>query len=210
MKTLYLDTSSNYLFTGISNNRKVIEERKLKLDKGLSSFALPEIEKMLLKCNLDPNDIDKIIVVNGPGSFTGIRIGVTIAKIYAWSLKKNITTISSLEAMKTSASNEYDYIVPMIDARRNYVFGGIYDRDGNTILPGQYVKKDVLESAMESLNGKIAVITNDNIDTNYDKIVYNPNIEKIIESYEDKQPINPHAVEPNYLKLTEAEEKKND
>lgn len=210
MKTLYLDTSSNYLFTGVSDSKKIIEETKIKLDKGLSSFALPEIKKMLSKCNLAPNDIDKIIVVNGPGSFTGIRIGVTIAKIYAWSLKKDITTISSLEAMKMSASNEYDYIVPMIDARRNYVFGGIYDRDGNTILSGQYVKKDVLESAMESLTGKVVVITNDNINTSYDKTEYNPNIEKIIESYEDKQSINPHAVEPNYLKLTEAEEKKND
>ena len=140
MKTFYLDTSSSYLFAGISVDKKIKNEVKLKLDKELSSFTLPEIKKIFDESKINPKEIDKIIVVNGPGSFTGIRIGVTIAKTYAWSLQKEIATISSLEAMATRKEDTYEYLVPMIDARRGYVYGAIYRKDGTPILKEQYIK----------------------------------------------------------------------
>jgi tRNA threonylcarbamoyladenosine biosynthesis protein TsaB len=126
MKYLYIDTSSSYLYTSIVENDKVISEIREEDGQTLSKVALPRIVSMFEENNLKPIDIDRIIVVNGPGSFTGIRIGLTIAKIYAWSLDIPITTILSLEAMAVS-SNKDKVHVPIIDARRGYVFTAIYD-----------------------------------------------------------------------------------
>ena len=99
MRYLYIDTSSSFLYTAILEDEKVLSEIKEEYEQSLSKMALPRIVSMFEENNLRPDDIDKIIVVNGPGSFTGIRIGLTIAKVYAWSLNIPITTILSLEAM---------------------------------------------------------------------------------------------------------------
>lgn len=210
MRVLYLDTSSSYLYIGIAENECLLGQIKEKLDKELSSFTLPKIEELFSSCNLKPNDIDKILVVNGPGSFTGVRIGVTIAKIYAWTLKKEIAVVSSLEAMASSTSEDYAYVVPMIDARRGYVYGAIYKADGTPILKDGYIKKETLEVAMDDLPGTSIVVTNDEIELHHEKIKYDPDILKIMTRFENKEAINPHAVEPEYLKRTEAEEKKDE
>lgn len=208
MITLYIDTTTSYLYTGITKDGVLLNEIKETYGKDLSVVALKNISEMLRKNGLTPNDIDKIIVVNGPGSFTGIRIGVTIAKTFAYSLKKEITTISSLEAMAVSSESNAKYIVPIIDARRGFVYAGIYDKAGNTILKNQYIKLDTLLLACDNLIGDYAFIGN-NAKLDFEQEEYNPNIEKIINSFVDKESINPHAVNPIYLKLTEAEENLN-
>lgn len=207
MRILYLDTSSSYLYAGIVSNDILIEDVKVKLDKELSIFTLPKIVEMLEKHNLKPNDIDKIIVVNGPGSFTGIRIGITIAKTLAWTLKKEIVTISSLEAMALS-KEDYSYIVPAINARRGYVFAGVYDQNRQVVIENQHILGKELQKELNKLESDYVIVTNDEVDLEGKKILYNPDILKIVQTYQNKQGINPHAIEPNYLKLTEAEESK--
>ncbi len=208
MKLLYIDTTTNHLYAALWENETVTGEINLQLDKDLSVFTLPKIKDLLDQHGLTPNEIDKILVVNGPGSFTGIRIGVTIAKTMAYSLKKEITTISSLEAMALSSKVESDYKIPIIDARRGYVYAGIFDKENHEVLKQQYVSLVALKCTMENLPGTISVITNDDIDIE-NKETYTPNFEKIISVGKDKEAINPHAVNPAYLKLTEAEEKQN-
>ena len=127
MKILYIDTTTSYLYTGLVIDGKLKSEIKEDFGKDLSSKALSKISEMLTNNHLEPVDIDKIMVVNGPGSFTGIRVGVTIAKTYAYSLNKDIVTVSSLEAMAVSSKGETSFKVPLIDARRNYVYAAIFD-----------------------------------------------------------------------------------
>jgi tRNA threonylcarbamoyl adenosine modification protein YeaZ len=205
MRILYIDTSSSYLYTAIVDNNKVLGEIKEEFGQSLSEVALPRIVSMFEDNKLNPKDIDKIIVVNGPGSFTGIRIGITIAKVYAWSLNIPITTIYSLEAMAISSDKE-TYHVPLINARRGYVYTAIYDKDYNEVLkPGHILLTDLQEKLKEISDYEF--ISNDEFD-DLKLESYSPNFEKIVEYFKDKEPINPHAVNPEYLKLTEAEESK--
>lgn len=206
MRILYIDTSSSYLYAGIAEDNVLLSQVKKEFGTSLSEEALPEIVALFTQNNLTAKDIDKIIVVNGPGSFTGIRIGITIAKVYAWSLNIPITTITSLEAMMLS-SNKNKIKVPMIDARRKYVFSAIYDENNQVILKPQHIKMDDLNKELEKLSD-YTIITKDELEDYNNKEDYNPDILKIITYYKDKESINPHGVNPDYLKLTEAEESK--
>ena len=208
MRYLYIDISSSYLYTAIVENNKLISEIKEEFGQSLSEVALPKIASMFEKTNLEAKDIDKIIVVDGPGSFTGIRIGITIAKVYSWSLNIPITTITSLEAMSLS-SETAKYHVPAIDARRGYVFAAIYDKNNRQILKPQHIKIEDLKQEMSSLDDYVVITNDEYLDEDFDNIEgYNPNLLKIVNYYKDKEPINPHAINPDYLKLTEAEESK--
>lgn len=202
MRILYIDTSSSYLYTGIVCDGKLISEVQENLQLDLSKLTLPKIAEMFSENNLKPNDIDKIIVVNGPGSFTGIRVGLTIAKVYAWSLNIPIIPITSLEAMACSCEEDR-MLVPIIDARRGYVYGAIY-KDDEEILKPQHIK---LETLMEYLkDNNYVFITKDDITLDGDKCSYKPDILKIVNKFCQKKALNPHGVNPEYLKLTEAEE----
>lgn len=205
MRILYIDTTTSYLYTGIVEDGILLAEIKEDCNRDLSKCALDRISKMINSLSLKPADIDKIIVVNGPGSFTGIRIGVTIAKTFAYSLNKEITTISSLEAMALSSKANTKYIVPIIDARRGNVYGAIYDNLGNIILKDQHVSLNLLFAACENLIDDYVIIGSYEDLTTED---YDPDILKIVNTFKNKESINPHAVNPIYLKQTEAEENK--
>ncbi len=206
MICFYIDTTSNYLYTGLSKDNLLLIERKLNFAHDLSTFALDEVRKMFLEVKIEPKDVDKIIVVNGPGSFTGIRIGVTIAKIYAYLLKKEIITISSLEAMNVS-SKDNKLHVPIINARRGYVYGAIYDGD-RTVLMEQYITLEKLKLILIGQKKDYVFISNDKFD-DFGCQEYDPDILKIINTFKDRGGTDPHFVNPVYLKLTEAEENKN-
>lgn len=206
MRYLYIDTSSSYLYTAIVENGKLLSEIKEDFGQSLSEVALPKIASMFEKTNLEAKDINKIIVVDGPGSFTGIRIGITIAKVYAWSLNIPITTITSLEAMSLSSEEEKIH-VPMINARRGYVYTAIYDKDYNELLKPQHIKLEELQEKLETMD-EYEYISNDKFDGINNIKEYNPNLEKVVNYFKDKDSVNPHAVNPEYLKLTAAEESK--
>ena len=204
MRVLYIDTSSDYLYSGIVVDDKLVSSIKKKYEKDLSKEALPKIIELFDEANITPKDLDKIIVVNGPGSFTGIRIGITIAKTIAWTLNINITPISGLTAMAIS-SNTNTYKMPLIDARRGYVYGAIYDKDNNKVIEDSHIELKELLDKSKDLD--IEVITNNDLEINIKKESYDPDILKIVKHFETSDGINPHLVNPIYLKKTEAEEK---
>lgn len=204
MTVLYIDTSSSYLYTGIVKDSKLISFVKKEFGHQLSSEALPNIASMFTTSGILPKDIDKIIVVNGPGSFTGIRVGLTIAKVYAWSFKIPITCITSLEVMALSFANKNNTLVPIIDARRGFVYAAIFDSSLKILMEPKHI---LLKDLYQKLPKNYIFITNDSIDLTGKKCSYNPDILKIVNQYVEKNNIDPHFVNPNYLKLTEAEER---
>lgn len=199
MISLFIDTSISFPTISLVRDGDVLFNYHEEIKSDMSSKILPIIENGLNNNNISIKSIDKIFVVNGPGSFTGVRIGVTIAKTIAWALNKDLIPISSIEYMATTNSNK-KYLIPMIDARRGNVFSGIYDSNLNCI------QNDSLISIEELLQGKDSnyeLLSYDNIK---DTIKPNPNILKIINKHINDKGINPHQLKPNYLKLTEAEE----
>ena len=207
MISLFIDTSTTTAVVALYNNEKSISIIKEENMKDISSHIMPMIDNLFNNNNLRINQVDKIFVVNGPGSFTGLRIGVTIAKTLAWSLNIPVVPISSLEVLATT-SFESDYIIPYIDARRDFAFAAIYDTENSEfVMTEKYISRATLEVIMENLPGEITYISNDPINTDYNIIGYNPNILNIVLKNYERPSVNPHAIDANYLKLTEAEEK---
>lgn len=192
MKYLFIDTATSNLIVSIIKDMEMIYCFNEEV-KESSSKIMAVVDEAFNKTNIKPTDIDKIFVVNGPGSFTGIRVGLTLAKVMAWSLNIPLIPLSKLELLATiSNSNK---IMPMIDARRGYVYGGVYDNNLNVIYNDTHIlKEELLNKATD-----YEIVTEGLVD-----------IIKIIKKHENDKPVNPHTLKPNYLKLTEAEEKLND
>lgn len=206
MISLFLNTSSPYLHVALLKDNKLLKEKNEYLAKDLSSMALPTIKEVIEECNFKPNDIDNIVCVEGPGSFTGLRVGVTISKIYAWSLNKKLYSVSSLFVMATSIKDS-DYIIPLIDARRNFCYAGIYDKNYKPILKDCYIGINKLKELANDLEGKVSFVSLDSFD-DINVIEFKPNIENTFKHIILKEE-DPFTFVPNYLKRTEAEENLN-
>lgn len=203
MITLFIDTSTNTLNVALIKDDIVLESSTLSSSEH-SKYTMPEIERLFKKNNINPKSVNKIMVTNGPGSFTGIRIGVTIAKTYAWACNINVIPISTLKAYALSCDN-YNYYIPAIDARRGYVYAGIYNDKYDELLNDSYISIEDLKEKTQNLTN-IIYISHDNIN-GIEVSDFKLNIQKIYNYYKNEQGINPHALMPNYLKKTEAEEK---
>lgn len=199
MISLFIDTSVFIPTISIVKDDKILFEYHEEIKNDMSSKILPIIDNALENTNLQLNSIDKIFVVNGPGSFTGVRIGVTIAKTLGWALKKDIITLSSLEFI-ASTNTDKKYLIPMIDARRGNVFGGIYDYDLNCIKNDSLIP---INDILNELNDSYEIVSYDSIK---EAILPKPDVVKIINKHKNDACVNAHELKPNYLKLTEAEE----
>lgn len=208
MITLFIDTCTSVLTIALIKDNTLLYNSSLSSNEH-SKYAMIEIEKALNIANITSKEVNKIVVTNGPGSFTGIRIGVTIAKTFAWCEKINVCALSTLKAFAIS-SNYDGYCVPLIDARRNYVFSGIYNDKYTEVFDDSYIKLDeIIEKSNKFTN--ILFVTNDCLDL-YSK--YNLNIQsvvidplKICNYLQNDIGISPIEVLPIYLKKTEAEER---
>lgn len=201
MISLFIDTCDTEYIVSIIKDNETLFFFKSENSKDLSTKLLKKIDEAFHNINLSIQDVDKIFVTNGPGSFTGIRVGVTVAKTLAYSLNKDIYTVSRLECMASTKCNT-DIIVPYIDARRDYVFAGIYDQNLNCLMEDNYLPKERLLEKIK--DKKVTFISCQNLIDG--SVPPNVDVVKILEHHKSDSKINPHSVKPNYLKKTEAEE----
>ena len=201
MISLFVDTSYKSMYVALIKDKSVLEHIHLMAEANFSEILLPSIASILEKNKINVNDIEKIYATIGPGSFTGIRIGLTVCKVLAWTLGKGVIPISSLEFMATTQTDT-DYKIPVIDARHDKVFGSVYDKDMNVVIADDYTSLDDLT---RSLNGSYTYISYDDFGLD-NTIKPDYDVMKIIEKHQNDNEINCHAIKPNYLKKTEAEE----
>ena len=206
MITLFIDTSTDTLSVAVFKDNILLSGDCI-LSKDHSTNSLLKIQELFEINNLDPMSVNRIMVINGPGSFTGLRIGVTIAKIYAWACKAKVIPISTLRAYALSYGY-YNYYVPIIDARRDYVYGAIYNKDYKVVMIDTYISKTEILNKIRELDN-VLVIGDTNLG-DYESVSKKINVEKVYECYKNDKGISPHLLNPIYLKQTEAEEKLGD
>lgn len=204
MISLFIDTSSYFLTVAIIKDNKFLSIKQSIKGDTLSDNIFLYIKGCFDEANIKPSDIDKIFVINGPGSFTGIRVGVTIAKTMAWSLKIPVVPLSSLELLATTFTDK-EIIIPYIDARREYVYGAIYDNNLEIIFPEKHIYIDNLLK-MIPINKSYDFVSYDSLTEHIEPKI---DILRLINKHISDMPINPHLLNPNYLKNTEAEENLN-
>lgn len=205
MITLFIDTSSKDVSIAILKYNEVITNVSKKIPNEHSKYTVSFINKLLNEASLTPKDINQIMVVTGPGSFTGVRIGVTIAKVYAYLNKINVIGVSSLKML--SLSTEHNYCLSLIDAHHNNYYMGLYDKENNEVIPEQFMKKEDVLTLIKKYN-PIIVSNEDIMVENYPAKKQELNISNIISYYQSSTPTNPHLLVPNYLKLPQALEEK--
>ena len=194
MISLFLDTSSKKLVVILVKDNNVLSKKELESINDHASHLVPFIDEILKENNMTTKDIDKIFVVNGPGSFTGTRIGVTVGKTLAYSNNINVIPVSSLKQYIFSKEG-YDYYVSIINDKNNRLYYGIYDKDYNDIIIDKYSTKDIFDKDISKLEGNILTIDESNQELD---------ILKLIDYYKDND-INAHELKPNYLKKIDAE-----
>ena len=204
MISLFIDTSLDILRTAIVKDGKVLSYKEGSTPNMHSVYATSYVKKCLDEASIDANDVDKIMVVNGPGSFTGVRIGVTIAKTYGFLIKKEVTPLSSLKCMAISTEHDGN-IMCLISARRDNYYMGLYDKDNNNLVDEALVSSKEISELVNKYNP--IVISNDyNVIDSIKVDKTNFDLNKIVTYYLDKESINAHKLVPNYLKLPQVYE----
>lgn len=206
MRTLFIDTSCDDLVVAILEDDKLISKLERSCKNEHSIYTVSYIDKLLKSCNLLANDIDNIMVVNGPGSFTGVRIGVSIAKTYAYILKKDIILVSSLKAMALSIKNKI--AISLIDAKNNNYYMGIYDMFDNEVTYETFSTKEEVIQKIQRYQDASVISNKDLIINEYKAKKIKLDIEAIVKYYKSEEPTKIEAVLPNYLKLPQVLEGK--
>lgn len=132
MKILGIDTTTKFLSLGTYGQGKVCEYN-LELGRKHSTLLIVTIKRVLQALGWRPADIDYFACGLGPGSFTGVRVGLAAIKGLAWALKKPVLGISTLDILAQNIQQAQADIVPMIDAKRNLIYCSIYRIKNSTL-----------------------------------------------------------------------------
>ena len=122
MKILAMDTSNATLAVAVHEDHQLLGQIQTTVNKNHSISLMPAIDQLMQMVNVKPTELDRIVVAQGPGSYTGLRIGVTTAKTLADTLNIDLVGVSSLKVLAANCVNISEIIVPIFDARRKNVY----------------------------------------------------------------------------------------
>ena len=210
MKVLAFDTSSKALSLAILEDKQLLAETTINIKKNHSITLMPAIDFLMTCLDLTPKDLDRIVVAEGPGSYTGLRIAVATAKTLAHTLNIELVGMSSLLALVPS--QQEGLVVPLMDARRNNVYAGFYENE-NPVLPEAHLSfAEVLEQVKDAEQvtfvGEVGAFA-EQIQERLPEASYQetlPNAANLALWAWDKEVDSLHDFVPNYLKRVEAEE----
>lgn len=208
MICLFFDTSSDLLKVSLIKDDKIIFDKELHTKNDHSSYLVPTIDDAFKSNNIDFKELDEIIVGNGPGSFTGTRISIAVAKTYAFSFNIPVYMISSLEELIYD-NDGYDFYVPIIEEKKDNLYFSIFDKDKKRVMDDTYSSTEYMYKKLEELDGKILLISLSNKEyEKYDTVKASINALNIMKNIDvNNEKVNPHLLKPNYIKKIEAEAK---
>ncbi len=194
MYSIGIETAHKFLLLVLMDDTKVVDFVKMECLKKQSEYIIPEIDKLLSRNSLTVNDVSSIVVTVGPGSYTGVRIGLTVAKILGAVVGKKVYKLSSLQ-LYAGLNNCYSFI----DARANRVYVGKYENGVATMDDTIYTleeMKNVLDNENVEFIGDLHL---------FDKEDNYPQIENNFINLKDKWVLvdNIDTLAPEYLKSSE-------
>jgi tRNA threonylcarbamoyl adenosine modification protein YeaZ len=193
---LILDTSSKYLVVAVADNEKVLKSIQYPAWQRQSEVAMTEINNIFESLNIKAKDIDTIIVSKGPGSYTGIRIALTIAKTLAMVLECKIITLSSLE-MFVKPVGKY---VSILDARSKRAYVGRYENGLPTyedcVLTIDELKEWISNNPDYQVVGEVKVLGLEEVEVDLAKHMFEMSKNK--ESVKDVDALVPTYLKENY------------
>ena len=225
MKILSFDSSSVTASVAVTQDGEVLSEKFINNGLTHSQTLMPMVEATLNDSGVSVKDIDLFAITNGPGSFTGVRIGIASVKGMADALKKECVAISTLEAIAEPLKNDDVIACAVMDARCNQVYTALFNL-GNRLCEDKAVLIDELGEELKQYDKKVVFIGDGSV-LCYEKlheIIQNCEVadEKIRYVHgssvgfvaEDKikngeEPIDSAALVPFYLRLTQAERELN-
>ena len=210
MKVLAFDTSSKALSLAILEDKQVLAETTINIKKNHSITLMPAIDFLMASLDWTPKDLDRIVVAEGPGSYTGLRIAVATAKTLAHTLNIELVGMSSLLALVPR--QQEGLFVPLMDARRNNVYAGFYE-NAKPVMPEAHLSfAEVLEKVTDAEQvtfvGEVGAFV-EQIQEQLPQASYQetlPNAANLALWAWDKKAASLHDFVPNYLKRVEAEE----
>lgn len=160
---LGIDTSNTPLAVALVKDGQIIANEATNIKLNHSGGAMLAIERLLNRVNMTVKEIDAIAVSEGPGSYTGIRIGVTIAKTLAWTLKKPLVGVSSLKMLAANATLHQGIVCTLIDARRQNVYAGAYDttKQFENVVEDHHYSIDDFLTKLDELQAPILFVGQD-------------------------------------------------
>jgi tRNA threonylcarbamoyladenosine biosynthesis protein TsaB len=221
MNVLAMDTSTNVLSIAVMKEGEIVGKLTTNLKKNHSVRLMPAINQLMKETEMKTEALDRIAVAKGPGSYTGIRIGLTTAKTLAWALEIPIVGISSLEALAYQGRFFDGFICPFFDARRNRVYTGLYqwkeDKIQELVEDQNLPIEEVLE-ALKQKNERVLFLSTDiqvyqrEIKAALGEKAVIPETPShltdasyLIHLALNKEPDLTHELTPNYIRLAEAE-----
>ena len=158
---LHIDTATEFAVVGFSKDGVVLAEQENLEQQQHAAFLQPAIQALSKKLSLPLQQIDGVVVSNGPGSYTGLRVGLASAKGICFALQKPLITLNTLQIMAHAARNAFPdtaCFCPMIDARRMEVFTAVFDQALNAVMPAQAMILEA-DSFMDRLAKETMIFT---------------------------------------------------
>ena len=187
MKILGLDSSGLVASVAIAEDDNLLGEYTVNYKKTHSQTLLPMLDEVARMIELDLSSIDAIAVAGGPGSFTGLRIGSATAKGLGLALEKPILNVPTVDALAYNLVGHRDMVCPLMDARRNQTYTGLYRFDGND---------------MQVLRGECAVGIDEiaaDINSRGEAVVFLGDGVPVFKAYLEEQLTVPHSYAPAHL-----------
>ncbi|SFD62006.1 tRNA threonylcarbamoyl adenosine modification protein YeaZ [Enterococcus casseliflavus] len=225
MKTLAIDTSNQTLAVAVVDGQEVLGQSQTMAIKNHSTALMPAINGLMQAVGMAPKELEQIVVAKGPGSYTGLRIGVTTAKTLAQTLNIPLIGVSSLKAVAANCVGVSQVIVPLFDARRQNVYAGAYQWHNGTLetrIKDQHISLSELLTQLKAVDGQEVLFVGadtikfkDMIEAELPTARINqvslwnyPNGVVLAAIAKEEAPVaSIHDFVPDYLKLVEAEEK---
>ncbi|MCF2565033.1 tRNA (adenosine(37)-N6)-threonylcarbamoyltransferase complex dimerization subunit type 1 TsaB [Streptococcus gallolyticus subsp. gallolyticus] len=211
MKVLAFDTSSKALSVAILDGKNLLADVTVNIKKNHSITLMPAIDFLMTSVDLQPSDLDRIVVAQGPGSYTGLRVAVATAKTLAYTLNIELVGVSSLYALAAAADLD-GLVVPIMDARRNNVYAGFY-KNGQSVKADQHMSFTAVLKAVKAEAKVMFVGEVDNFRDQIEEALPQAVILPVLPSAyaignygQSLEPADVDSFVPNYLKRVEAEE----